>query len=443
MALRRTAEGLRAETISVGHFSARLHDVTNLLFGNSLCAAALEEVTANCTAPIAGAAYRRRLNESIAADVSIAARLLQELIPLARSTNPAHQGYLDAANQWLSNEVAFGAQPVQVQVVLSRLTQPSFPDLTQSQLSSVSMLLMNGDNNVRTLKAFAWPTPSEMDSVSQYETASRLAQRTLAAQPQFLGHLDELADAVSLTPIVDDLRALHQETADLLRGEAGPMTSEAGLARVWTGHRMRYIANVERLTALITARLSLGIVQQHALHRLRSYLTHFARERISAEWKAEQERADQARQQTNSSRPNRQFEAIIQDHVDGFLFSEGLFPITHADATGGSIDSFVPTRQHLFHEAASTHQRAALLELKAVSWDGGNLKSLLIAAIKRALDQAATYSQSLHANPAWRAHDVVALVVYDGPTRFKTDQSNVMLIYIGDAYASAGSSALE
>ena len=166
----------------------------------------------------------------------------------------------------------------------------------------------------------------------------------------------------------------------------------------------------ERLVALVADRLSQSVVEQHALRRLRSYLAHFAKKRIASEWEAERTGAP-------ASKPRRQFEAIIQSHVDGFLFSDGLFPITHADATGGSIDTFVPRSEHLFREAIETHQRPVLIELKAIAWDGKDLKGVLKNAVTRALDQAETYATHLRASVAWRAHEVAVLVVYDGPTR--------------------------
>lgn len=170
----------------------------------------------------------------------------------------------------------------------------------------------------------------------------------------------------------------------------------------------------------IVVRLSLGPVQHHVINRACAYLAHFGKEALIERLQAHKGQAKN--------------EAIIQSVLDAFIFGEGLYPITHADAAGGKIDTFIE-RTSILRKEAERHI-PVLIELKQlVKLDGNDnrkretvekeIKDLAALAVA----QAKEYKK--HLQTRWPGHEVFSLVVYDGPYRFDYAPPGVRLVYLG------------
>ena len=83
------------------------------------------------------------------------------------------------------------------------------------------------------------------------------------------------------------------------------------------------ITKIARLTDAIIDRLNLGSVQYYVLDRSQAFFQHFERDTLVEEIAEEQKK----------KLP--EVEKVIQKHVDRFIFMEGLFPVTHCEASLG------------------------------------------------------------------------------------------------------------
>jgi hypothetical protein len=72
---------------------------------------------------------------------------------------------------------------------------------------------------------------------------------------------------------------------------------------------------------------------------------------------------------------NRNPEQIVQTEIDRFLLSEGLFPITHAVAGRGRLDTFIENSRQLLHDAERPGNTAILIELNQALSTGSEEKT--------------------------------------------------------------------
>ena len=178
---------------------------------------------------------------------------------------------------------------------------------------------------------------------------------------------------------------------------------------------MQYLPNVERFVAALVAMLREVPIRSHVLARLHVFLERFDRERLLSETATDRGKA----------------ELLLQRAVDQFVFSEGLYPITHCEASGGKIDTFVGNRAELFADLAERHEPAVLIELKQVLDRPRPGRSAIRRAVEVGLHQAQIYSTEMRSNAAWIDHHVATVVAYTGPTRYRTARDGVYLVYLG------------
>lgn len=184
---------------------------------------------------------------------------------------------------------------------------------------------------------------------------------------------------------------------------------------------------------LVIAELEAGPLKGYAIIRLRVYLERFAREKLLADIAAGGAQ--------HGAKPSRKAEARVQAEVDRFLFLEGFFPITHAVAGRGRLDTFIEQNRHIFEDRGLDAQSPILLELKQAISAGtttSTTKQAVVDAVADALAQADQYRQHLGSNFKWLDSDVFAVVVYDGPVRYSSADPAVLLVYLGTAVPSDG-----
>lgn len=179
--------------------------------------------------------------------------------------------------------------------------------------------------------------------------------------------------------------------------------------------------------------------------RLCVFLETFDRERLVGEM-----RKKGTAKKVKAPRGKRIFqnEAALQRAVDSFLFSEGLFPLTHIHVSGGAVDTFFIEKLNPgLSETNRLGTPPGLIELKQTvnfrSIQPARRKTQLLKAIKEARLQATTYRRHLDAQ--WASHRVYVVVAYNGETRYHltTDKDEVLLVYLGDTPASGKKEGIE
>lgn len=193
-------------------------------------------------------------------------------------------------------------------------------------------------------------------------------------------------------------------------------------------------SRLEEVITFVVEQLSLGPIRRHALTRLRAYLERFGGAGLVKEIAV-----------ACARKKRRTPEDALQTAIDKFLFAEGFFPITHAVAGPGRIDTFFEAHRYLFEDRAVEASLPILIELKqvlALSRNDSVTAAKLRAAIDAARTQAKQYASYLAANARWDAQDVFAVVCYNGAVRYTQPEDDVLLIYLGDALPSAGAKPL-
>jgi len=438
-AIRRSTDLLRGEQLSSGDFAARLFDLTSILFDNPLCSAALDTVLASRTAKAdAFEQCRRTYVQSIKSDLQRFCKGVLKVVDHIQSTGaiiPDKAESLRRAFEILGKEIRFGEASAPLHTILSELVvDEHVANLTVSKIENIrTVVLSSGADAIKPLKDGLVIATSEGYAgvlLGQIDGAQQELKSQLAQAVSTLTFAEQLVAAFSLGPIVDELRRRHLETNSLIQDSALQYKGElADLARL-----QNFAVPTSRallIAHLVEARLQLGVVENHSLTRLRVHLERFGRAQLMTDFDAEE-----------ASAGNRHFEARLQARVDAFLFAEGLYPITHAEASGGPIDTFVGENQHIFQEVLNDHQVPVLLELKVAVRDKTTAAKVR-AKLDLALHQADAYSAHLRANPRWRDHRVTALVAYDGPKRFRTRRDGALLVYLGPAKPHEGAVFLE
>ena len=158
---------------------------------------------------------------------------------------------------------------------------------------------------------------------------------------------------------------------------------------------------------------------------MQTYFTHFAYDELATKLENE-ERAAKVR----SGKAQR--EEILQEEVDRFIFMEGMYPITHCEASGGKLDTLI----ELYNDANRRRHRPLLLELKQAL----NLLhseeitvEAVAAAINDGLDQAELYRKHVRTNTRWSDVDPFVVVFHNCTERIDDDESrNVVLVSLSE-----------
>jgi hypothetical protein len=168
--------------------------------------------------------------------------------------------------------------------------------------------------------------------------------------------------------------------------------------------------------------------------RLRIWLELYEREEL-----IEQMEAAKGKSQQN--------ERVLQLATDRFLFGEGLFPLTHVSAAGGSIDTLLEQKYSQgLSESLAIGAPPALIELKQVvrlSDESPPNQNDVKKAINEGLKQAGIYRSHLDAR--WASHNIYAVVAYNGAVRYQLETPNdrVVLVYLGEEPPSGKKTLLE
>jgi hypothetical protein len=145
----------------------------------------------------------------------------------------------------------------------------------------------------------------------------------------------------------------------------------------------------------IIVKVQEGVAARYAIFRVRVLFEHFLRRRVREEIKA----AEGASRRT-------QREAILQGHMDEFLFREGYFPLTHSAASGGYTDTVILER------ARASGLPPLIVELKQavnIRRPAKVTRAQVAAAIAGAQGEVARYRGHLATYPEWR--DLVPVIV--------------------------------
>jgi hypothetical protein len=129
------------------------------------------------------------------------------------------------------------------------------------------------------------------------------------------------------------------------------------------------------------------------------------------------------------------------------LFTEGLFPITHCGASGGSVDTLADL-EPLADAAERRRIPAVLVELKQLLREGAATPKDIVKKAEEARDQVETYAQTLRALRSDAVLQQWAIVFYGGPKRYRREprwddeaargRAHIELVYVGDARPSEG-----
>jgi len=429
--LKRALELLGADPTSEGDFSARLYDFTSSLFEHPLCAQALETVLQARSRPgdILQQNCTMIANEVADSFLSICKSIL-DLDDRLTTSPPKASGDHDALKQArkdLDQPWTLGGDRKPIRSWFPEISNASrLATLGFDALQELPRVLDQLSAVHRTLSRAAG-TPMQRDP----EAVENLRQ-LLSDRVRVLSFTEQLLRASNLRPIVDDFRAIHSTLSGLLDGTGFPAGAAAMMQRFRSeGGFDKARANASRVARFVESRLHLGTVQRHSVHRLRSFLETFGKPLLLQAFDDEE----------RIHPTNRRFEDRLQEHADRFLFTEGLFPFTHSQASGGAIDSFLTQNEALFRDVIATHQIPLLLELK-VHVRNDTTATDVRNKINEALEQLEIYSTQFRSSATWQHHELTAFVVYDGPKRFTTPQQGVVLCYLGGASPSAGSTSL-
>jgi hypothetical protein len=140
--------------------------------------------------------------------------------------------------------------------------------------------------------------------------------------------LEEIMRKLSIGRVVSRIQ-MHATAWESLLSNDEPLPPTAGGPRsVWLDDIQR---DVPIVVEFIAAQLEEGVARRHAIHRLRVLFEQFDYERLRSALAA----AEQAK---------RSREAVLQEDMDRFLFHDGYFPVTHAEASRGFFDTLLLER---------------------------------------------------------------------------------------------------
>ncbi len=396
----------RADSQDAVECLVRLEALGRLLLGRgpvgwataaAVNASALNESAIHKQAMLRSIAGVKEPTRGLIADVDRSRRLIHEGSPL-RLPVEWHDETSDAGKVLAALRDSDGAWNEMRLTELRKLAKSVLPALCECLKASEQALTADevGRAQLRELHARAHALSAAIHS--GFDMASQVVQHANLSD-----HRNTLAAINELVSAVNKLRARDPEI-DLAAFECAAASLSDLLPRC------------ERLVSAVRADLLEGPDRAYAIDRLTLQLERF-------------ERVSLLKNMLDAKRP----EQILQEAVDRFLFGQGLYPITHASAGQGRLDTLIPEE--------AWDMRCILLELKQVVRD--TTARAVQRAVADALGQAEHYSSGLRSHARWALHDVYCIVAYAGPTRFSMgDDARVKLIYLGEAPPSAGTTPL-
>jgi hypothetical protein len=423
---------LRSED-NAGDFSTNLHAFCKLLFEDPLVSAALTEVLSQHQSRAnALDAARRSLLDALRPHVahynSVSALATTLLAQVDR-----RGGNTTRAREVGTAPLAWGTASKTLAEILTLLSDPSaFDSLTIDQLWQFREHVLPAAMNFRDLLRDQLGG-NGLDA----ELNERLARIEALLKPGVndLLFARELCATASFEGRITNLRVAYEELDSLFRGATRlPFAPDSCLRQLSSENARRTVVTGAAVIAeAVLHVLDLGPVRHHVLMRAVLQLEVFGKRRVIQ---------DLAHAKATSGR----LEDVLQLCLDGFIFLDGLVPIIHTAASGGSIDTFVEDdHADLFEAVERTDLPPLLLELKQeltldpkASVSGASIRS----AISDARSQAGIYERYLRLKPRWASSRVYAVVVYDGCVRYRTSDRDVILVYLGPKRPSEGTTAL-
>lgn len=222
--------------------------------------------------------------------------------------------------------------------------------------------------------------------------------------------------------VIHRLQDFHRCMSDLEKGNIPDCVR-------WDPRSLR--AGFLRIAMQIQAKLASEPLQEHLISRLVAYLERFNRDSL----------IERLERENTQEKKNKQYEEILQKEVDRFLFMEGVFPITHCEASNkGTLDTWVENHAAPF---ISDEKREGLppllLELKQeIDLDDPNnvTEGKVATKAKDAQAQAREYQRHMQSKSPHFLVRVFPIVVYNGHKRFSCNEDGVILAYIGNTYAA-------
>lgn len=415
----------------MGLFVDALFRVTKLLFDAPLCIVALSEERAS-----------RRQN------LSNAEEAVRQLCATVRAEAAAIWPYLKYALDHADPADQARASAMTSLATLSRWPGANVPTgvLLEGLGSESSGIRLTTLDDVLRLRLYSFPSVEQATkSLRSIKNADVERWTKLAA-----GALERLRpyletgydDAVLLTEFVQ-LEGLY--FADRLHDVHGRLSALSSTPQTlpWSeddplrwlddkNERANLIASAQKLARIVRHRVRHSVLPVLVMDRLVAYLERFARLEILDKLE-------------NRAGKNRKPEQTVQAEVDRFVFLAGMYPITHAVAGRGNLDTFIQEARPLLDDAERPGNAAVLIELKQAlsAGTGSETTELQVTdAIRDALVQADDYKRQLDSYPRWKGHAIFAVVVYDGRTKYRIEDPRVMLVYLGTATPSAGSTLI-
>jgi len=292
------------------------------------------------------------------------------------------------------------------------------PFFTREELATLSEQL--GDAlkaSSDALSAVADQLPSARTYLQLILEFRRAAQSRVAVCRTFEGFVERH----TLGGLLQQLQTFYSGADAVAKGRAKLDAAPEVVTETGTVLWGRFLKPCEVLASVIDGELARGVSEIHAINRLRAYFQHMGRRSLNEKL-----------QKSGARRK----EAVIQEELDHFLFLEGLFPVTHSQASGGITDTFFENQLHQLEGELGPGIEPVLIELKQ-AWGGGDTKPVVARREVReracqAIEQARVYQQHLSAHPRWASQRVYGVLVYDGPVRFRSDHADLVLIYVGD-----------
>ena len=390
--------------------AAQLYRFTSVLFGSPLCEAALKSEASQ---------WKRSLADQQAAALDHAVKQ-----PIFELANKMQREVWDGAGtqeptKWLVKEVPAEASTWGKNLFQSLSTWNlrlagtlAVPFFSPKDVNALIFLFTDLHGNISLLPEDNC-YEKHREVIPQIENISS----TLRSFSRQFAIATGVADSLETLSSSDLLRSFHDAIVAITSGAplGIPWNSQHALTKFEdNGHRAKLIAGALYLIDTISLRLRGDAIAEHVLARLVVYLERFAKDEILSKIRERKRVA----------------ESTIQFAVDSFIFSEGLYPITHVEAANGKIDTFIESARSLFDEAEKPGNAAILIELKQAM--EGATKASLERIARDAISQAEQYRAHLNAFQNWKGHRVIVMIAYGGDARYFSKLDNLYLVYLGD-----------
>jgi hypothetical protein len=283
-------------------------------------------------------------------------------------------------------------------------------------MGELSAALLGAEPLIQEMNGLGW---NQQEVLSLWQVMQLAVQETSVA----MGELDFLRrtyQQINHVELVADLRKFFKTIrgAQTPAAEAEAMPNALDLTQSLTTRRRA----IQRLTNDVGSRLEMRGSRRHVIARMQSFFEHFYRDELTAFLKGELAKPAGAQL----------IEAVLQRELDLFAFQQGTFPITHSEAMGGLVDTFIYERSAWFKEARDSGQPPLTMELRHVIAADGNVTATdVLTAVEEALFQADLLKKHIAVRHSWAGPEVYAVVFYNGPTRYYDGRSNVALVFIG------------